>query len=218
MRDTLRVINQMQTDGVIGKYAIGGAVGASLYLEPFTTKDLDIFIHLPVQRETGLVSLSAIHDYLRSKGWQAESQYVLIADWAVEFLPASTDLELDAIEKAVEFTVDDVQTWVMTAEHLAAICLQTGRTKDRYRILAFVEQQAVDVVGLHSLVERFGLQARWQEFERNDLRRTLNPSYRTVKDDRRQYLRRLAPTKKAVVIEELRDAGKILQQARRNKS
>lgn len=33
-KETLAVINQMQADGVIGKYATGGAVGATLYLEP----------------------------------------------------------------------------------------------------------------------------------------------------------------------------------------
>ena len=32
MRATLAVINQMQADGVIGRYAIGGAVGATFYL------------------------------------------------------------------------------------------------------------------------------------------------------------------------------------------
>jgi len=40
---TLRVINRMETDGVIGRYAIGGAVAAIFYIEPFTTYDLDIF-------------------------------------------------------------------------------------------------------------------------------------------------------------------------------
>ena len=33
MKATLEVINRMQADGVIGKYAIGGAVGATFYLE-----------------------------------------------------------------------------------------------------------------------------------------------------------------------------------------
>jgi hypothetical protein len=32
MKNTLEVINQMQRDGVIGRYAIGGAVGATFYL------------------------------------------------------------------------------------------------------------------------------------------------------------------------------------------
>lgn len=48
MRETLRIINQTKADGVIGKYAIGGAVGASFYLEPFTTKDLYVFVNLDI--------------------------------------------------------------------------------------------------------------------------------------------------------------------------
>jgi hypothetical protein len=47
MRDTLETINQMQIDGVIDKYAIGGAVGATFYLEPSATEDVDIFVMLP---------------------------------------------------------------------------------------------------------------------------------------------------------------------------
>jgi len=44
MEESLRIINQMQADGVIGKYAIGEAIGASFYLEPTTSLDIDIFI------------------------------------------------------------------------------------------------------------------------------------------------------------------------------
>jgi len=40
------VINQMETDGVIGRYAIGGAVGSIFWLEPITTKDVDVFVTL----------------------------------------------------------------------------------------------------------------------------------------------------------------------------
>jgi len=44
MKATLEVINRMQVEGVIGEYAIGGAVGATFYLEPFATLDIDIFV------------------------------------------------------------------------------------------------------------------------------------------------------------------------------
>ena len=44
MKATLEVINRMQADGVIGQYAIGGAVGATFYLEPVATLDIDIFV------------------------------------------------------------------------------------------------------------------------------------------------------------------------------
>lgn len=215
MKETLRIINQMKADGVIEKYAIGGAVGASIYLEPFTTKDLDIFVNLPIATETKLISLTAIYDYLLSRGCTAEGQFVLIADWMVEFLPAGSDLERDAIENAVRFEIEGVETRVMTPEHLAAICLQTGRTKDRYRLLAFIEQQAVNLPKLHLLVEKYGLKSEWDNFEKRDLRPSADRTQGTTKDDRRRYLRQLSVTKKVGVIEELRNAGQSLRKARR---
>jgi hypothetical protein len=48
MKATLAVINQMQAVGVIGRYAIGGAVGATFYLEPSATLDIDVPKSSPV--------------------------------------------------------------------------------------------------------------------------------------------------------------------------
>jgi len=44
VKATLQVINEMRAAGVIGRYAIGGAVGATFYLEPAATLDIDIFV------------------------------------------------------------------------------------------------------------------------------------------------------------------------------
>ena len=63
----LEVINQMQADGVIEKYAIGGAVGATMYLEPAATLDVDIFAVLPAG-SGGLLSLAPIYEYLKARG------------------------------------------------------------------------------------------------------------------------------------------------------
>jgi hypothetical protein len=82
--------------------------------------------------------------------------------------------------------------------------------------LAFMEQQAVKLPELRRLVQTHGLETKWAEFERNDLRGSTNQSSRTTKDDRRGYLRKLPATTKARVIEELREAGEFLRKARRN--
>jgi hypothetical protein len=37
IKEVIATINQMQADGVIDRYAIGGAVGATFYLEPVAT-------------------------------------------------------------------------------------------------------------------------------------------------------------------------------------
>jgi hypothetical protein len=172
VKATLEAINQMQADGVIGKYAIGGAVGATFYLEPAATVDLDIFVTLPTASGGLLLSLAPIYEYLKSRGGKIEDEYIVIGDWPVQFLPPSNDLEQEAVAEAVSTTVESVPTWVMSAEYLVAIALRIGRSKDHNRILQFVEQDAVNREKLQSILERNGLTAKWKQFERKYLEGT----------------------------------------------
>jgi hypothetical protein len=169
VKETIKAINQMQADGVIGEYAIGGAVGATFYLAPAATVDLDIFVTLPSVSEKLLVSLSPIYEFLKSRGATEEDEYIVVSDWPVQFLPPSNDLEREAVEQAVSTDVDGVTTRVMSAEHLVAIALNTGRAKDYSRILQFLEQKAVDQRKLKDTVDRHGLSAKWELFERRFL-------------------------------------------------
>jgi hypothetical protein len=47
------VIREMQNAGVIERYAIGGAVGATFYLEPVRTLDVDVSSRFPRNQGTG---------------------------------------------------------------------------------------------------------------------------------------------------------------------
>jgi hypothetical protein len=165
VKATLEAINRMQTDGVIGKYAIGGAVGATFYLEPAATLDVDIFVTLPTAPGGLFLSLAPIYDYLKARGGTIENEYVVIGGWPVQFLPPSGDLEQEGVAESLSTAVEGVGTWVMTAEHLVAIALRTGRAKDHIRILQFIEQGAVDREKLQSVLERHGLTSKWKQFE-----------------------------------------------------
>lgn len=44
IREVIATVNQMEADGAIDRYAIGGAVGATFYLEPVATLDVDVFV------------------------------------------------------------------------------------------------------------------------------------------------------------------------------
>jgi len=44
MKNTIKVINELKQKGLIKDYAIGGAIGVLRWVEPFFTRDLDIFI------------------------------------------------------------------------------------------------------------------------------------------------------------------------------
>jgi hypothetical protein len=165
VKATFEAINQMQADGVIGKYAIGGAVGATLYLEPAATLDVDIFVMLPATPGSLLLSLAPLYDYLKARGGTVKDEYIVVGGWPIQFLPPSNELEREAVAESVSTTVEGVTTWVTSAEHLVAIALSTGRAKDHIRILQFVEQDAVDRGKLQSILERHGLTPKWKQFK-----------------------------------------------------
>ena len=166
--EAIAIINRMQADGIIGRYAIGGAVGATFYLEPVTTLDLDIFVGF--RAEPGqLLSLRPIYDYLTSRGYPVEGEYIVVAGWPVQFLPPGSPLVEEALAEAAERDIDGVPMRVFTAEHLAAIALQLGRAKDKARLLQFVEAGALDAGRFQAIVARHGLVERWRQFERQFL-------------------------------------------------
>ena len=165
LKTTLELINQMQADGVIAKYAIGGAVGATFYLEPAATLDIDIFVMLPATETGQPLSLNPIYEYLQARGCTPKGEHIVVGDWPVQFLPANDNLEEEALNEALSTELEGTPTWVMTAEHLAAIALRTGRAKDHIRPLQFLEQGAVDKKKLQIFLERHGLISKAQQFE-----------------------------------------------------
>jgi hypothetical protein len=166
VRGTLEVINQMQASGIIGKYAIGGAVGATFYVEPSATLDVDVFVVLPTAPGSALLSLTPVYEYLMARGCKVDGPHIVIGDWPVQFLSPSNALEHEALAQAVETTVDGTPTWVMTAEHLVAIALCTGRAKDFTRILQFLEQNVVDAHKLNDILVRHELVSKWVQYKR----------------------------------------------------
>lgn len=169
IQEVIKTINQMQADGVIEHYAIGGAVGATFYLEPVATLDVDVF--LAFKREPGrlLVSPQPVFDYLKTRGGRMDGEHIVLAGWPVQFLPPNTPLVAEALAQAVTRDVDGAPARVFTAEHLAAIALQTGRAKDKARLLQFVEAGALDARRFQDIVARHELEAAWARFERQFL-------------------------------------------------
>jgi hypothetical protein len=99
-----------------------------------------------------------------------EGEYVVIAGWPVQFLPAGSALVQEALAAAVEKDVEGTPARVFTAEHIAAIALETGRAKDKARVLQFIEAGALDLPRLHEILARQGLGSAWQQFERQFLK------------------------------------------------
>ena len=165
----IALVNEMEADGVVERYAIGGAVGATFYLEPVATLDVDVFVAFRQGPGQLLISLQPILDYLAARGGVLEGEYILVAGWPVQFLPPTTPLVEEALREAVTVDVDGVPARVFTAEHLAAVALQTGRAKDKARLLQFVEAGALEAERFQAILARHGLVDRWGAFERTFL-------------------------------------------------
>lgn len=162
MQATLQVLNELERQDILTRYAIGGAVGAIFYMEPFLTYDLDVFLTLP-QTAGGLLTLAPLYEALRARGYLAEGECVLIEGMPVQFLPAYNPLLEEALAEARETPYAQTLTRVLRPEHLVAIMLQTGRDKDRQRFSTFLQEAALDshylqaVLDRHRLSERFGV-------------------------------------------------------------
>ena len=173
MKQTLDVVNRMEADSVISRYAIAGAVAAYNYIEPTLTEDLDILVSFDAtvaQSQSGLVTLQPIFAYLKKLGYdQFRAGGILIEDWPVQFLPVGSDLDAAALAQAVETEIQipgagSVRTRVLRAEHLVATALSVGRPKDFIRIAQFIESETVDLMLLRKVLERHGLIEKWQLF------------------------------------------------------
>ncbi|MEO6971518.1 MAG: hypothetical protein ABI217_11555 [Chthoniobacterales bacterium] len=167
--EVLQIMNQMQSDGIIDCYAIGGAVGATFYLEPISTLDVDVFVELHAGPGSRIVTLDPIFEYLRARGCTLEGEYVVISGWPVQFLPPSSPLVEEALRNAVATDVAGTPVRVFTAEYLAAIALQTGRAKDKARLLQFSEAGVLDEATFDAILTRHNLVDRWQRFLRQFL-------------------------------------------------
>ena len=157
MEATLKELNQLEAQGLLTRYAIGGAMALLFYTEPVATFDLDIFCFVP---ESGpLVTLAPLYDALKAGGHTIDAEHVVIAGVPVQFIPAYNPLVIEALSESKERKFGETPTRVLRLEHLLAIMLQTGRPKDWQRAAmvafgaTFDESRLLDILTRHRLLE-----------------------------------------------------------------
>ncbi|MBI4367511.1 MAG: hypothetical protein HY543_11910 [Deltaproteobacteria bacterium] len=158
------VLNELEREGVIKRYALGGAMALLFYAEPRETLDADVFVFLP-ETKNGFEVLTPLWHALRSRGYAWEGEGLIrIEGIPVQFLPPPSDLVEEAIKEARVITYQGVQAKVFHLEHLFAIMLELNRPKDRERILGLLEEHVkIDDQRLHTILIRHGLQKKWEK-------------------------------------------------------
>ena len=154
LADVLRAANELVSGGLIKDYALGGALAAIYYTEPFTTYDADIIF---VASDTTLsAGMPAIYSHLQSKGWRVEREHLLIKDFPVQFLAAS-GLTEEAVREANPIRFEGVQAKVFCPEYIIAIAASVGRHKDLARIEQLISQAKIDNALLDDILRRYNL-------------------------------------------------------------
>jgi hypothetical protein len=154
LADVLRAANKLVAAGMIKDYALGGALAAIHYVEPFATYDADIFFIPTAQDLSG--GIPQIYDALRAQGWRVEGGHLLLGNFPVQFLTAH-GLTEEAVREAKTIDYQGVPAKVFRPEHIIAIAASVGRHKDLARIEQIMEQADIDKNLLEAILKRYKL-------------------------------------------------------------
>lgn len=204
MNETLEAINQMQTDGVVCHYAIGGAIGALQYSEPATALEMEVLVILPFDPRGLSESLAALHSYLMDHGYKADGECFEIGSWPVRFLVAKNELEREAVAGSLPLSVNGKYVFVMMAEHLVAIALTMNRPKDLPWMLRLAQRDAIDELTLKAILKSHNLIDKWSQVERDF------PPQFPGNEEMRNRLASLSFSEKIEILERLRDREKAI--------
>ena len=154
LADVLRAANGLVAAKLIEDWALGGALAAIYYVEPFTTYDADIFF---IPADKGLTAgIPAIYAHLQAQGWQVEREHLMLRGFPVQFLAAS-GLTGEAVREAERVEYEGVPAKIFSAEHIVAIAASVGRPKDKARIEQLLQQADLDKIRLEKILQRHKL-------------------------------------------------------------
>jgi hypothetical protein len=154
LADVLRAANDLVSTGLIKDYALGGALAAIYYTEPFTTYDADIIF--VASDKTLSAGIPAIYSHLQSKGWRVEREHLVVKDFPVQFLAAS-GLTEEAVRNANPIEYEGVPAKVFKPEYIIAIAASVGRHKDLARIEQLMSHAKIDKAFLDGILLRYNL-------------------------------------------------------------
>jgi hypothetical protein len=154
LAEVLRAANGLVAAGLIEDWALGGALAAIYYVEPFTTYDADIFF---IPTDKGLTAgMPAIYAHLQDQGWQVEREHLMVRGFPAQFL-AANGLTEEAVREAERIEFEGVPAKVFRAEHIVAIAASVGRQKDKARIEQLLQQAGLDKTKLENILRRHKL-------------------------------------------------------------
>lgn len=164
MKKTLQILNELVELDVIKEYAIAGGMAQFYYVEPSVTYDLDLVVNLSVT-DNPLTPLTRLYKWADDNNIKTEGEHIIIEGIPVQFLLPYNDLISEALQKRVQVSLFGEVTYILKAEYLMAIMLQTWRPTDRERLVRFFNEADYDKNILDDIIKRFNLLAQYTKFK-----------------------------------------------------
>ena len=165
MKKTLERLNELVEIGIISKYAIAGGLAHFYYIEPSVTYDLDIIISFKIEPNK-LMPLKSVYDWAKKNNYELIGEHINIEGIPVQFLPTYNKLVEEALEKSKKIQLFNVTTFILPAEYLMSMMLQTGRAKDKERLIKFFEDAKFSEKIFDEIIKRFDLLEKYKDFKR----------------------------------------------------
>lgn len=122
LADVYRALNEMQEEGTVEKYAVGGGMAALFYAETTRTYDVDVFVM--IETPGIVVDLSRIYNWARAREYEVRDEYLIIHGVPVQILVAGKGLQTEAVETANVLEYDGFAVTVMQPVSRPTLCLR----------------------------------------------------------------------------------------------
>jgi len=158
LADAFKVLNELKAAGVVGDYAVAGAMALVFWTEPVATFDLDVLVTLDPPA-TGLVSLESIYRWAEQRGYSLQAEHILIEGMPTQIVPSPDALADEAVASAAELDYQGVTVRVVRPEYLIALYLHphASTAKRRERAAALLDSPRLNRALLDEILKRHGL-------------------------------------------------------------
>ena len=164
MKKTIQILNKLCDEGIIKEYAIAGGMAQFYYIEPSVTYDLDLIVNIDTS-ENDLSPLKDLYKWANDNNYKTESEHIVLGGIPVQFLLPYNPLVKEALQNKVKIELFNENTFILSAEYLMALLLQTGRSTDKARLIKFLDEYEYNNIALIDILNRYELLEKFNDFK-----------------------------------------------------
>lgn len=164
MKKTIQILNKLCNECIIKEYAIAGGMAQFYYIEPSVTYDLDLIVNIDIS-ENDLSPLKDLYKWADENDYKTEGEHILLGGIPVQFLLPYNQLIKEALKNKVQIELFNEKTFILSAEYLMAILLQTWRATDKERLIKFLTEYEYNNEILIDILKRYELLDKFNDYK-----------------------------------------------------